>query len=111
MKIVISSGHWVGADGGTNGAHGLIDEVVEARKVVEAVAQYLRDLRGFEVTTFHDDESSNQDENLDRIVDFHNAQERDLDVSVHFNACDPPTDDPRGTECYYQTQTELAALV
>ena len=29
-----------------------------------------------------------QDENLKRIVDFHNAQARDSDVSVHFNAFD-----------------------
>ena len=38
-------------------------------------------------TTYHDDVSKSQNENLNRIVDFHNAQPpHDLDISVHFNA-------------------------
>jgi N-acetylmuramoyl-L-alanine amidase/Putative peptidoglycan binding domain len=87
MKIVISSGHGKyirGASGSPVPPQ--LDEVDEARKVVEQVATVLRSM-GADVTTYHDDVSHSQSENLDRIVDFHNAQgPHDLDVSVHFNA-------------------------
>jgi hypothetical protein len=90
-----------------------LDEVDEARRVVDEVARYLR-AAGVVTTTYHDDVSHSQDENLDRIVDFHNAQTRDLDASVHFNAYLPPgqtTDEPKGTEVFYVTQSTLAAAV
>jgi hypothetical protein len=54
--------------------------------------------------------STTQNENLNRIVDFHNAQVRDLDVSIHFNAYQQTTK-PMGTECLYLTQSSLAADV
>jgi hypothetical protein len=107
MKVVISSGHGLKI----RGASHFIDEVDEARRVVTALTETLRKRPNFEAVEFHDDISTTQDENLNRIVDYHNSQERDLDISVHFNACDPPTDGMRGTECFYQTQTDLAALV
>jgi N-acetylmuramoyl-L-alanine amidase len=81
--------------------------VDEARKVVDAVAGMLRE-RGVEVSVFHDDESTSQNENLNAIVDFHNAQERDLDISVHFNAYEQVYG-PMGTEVLYVTQPDLAA--
>jgi N-acetylmuramoyl-L-alanine amidase len=104
-RIVISSGHGKYV----RGASGILDEVDEARKVVERVADELRD-RGIEVTTFHDDTSHSQNENLNTIVDFHNGQERDLDVSVHFNAY-VETTAPMGTECLFVTQSTLASHV
>jgi len=105
MKIVISSGHGKYV----RGASGLIDEVDEARKVVKQTAILLRE-RGATVTEFHDDVSKTQSENLHRIVDFHNSQKRDLDISVHFNAY-TPTDGARGTEVLYLTQKDLATKV
>ena len=60
--------------------------------------------------TFHDDTSHSQNENLHTIVDYHNAQTRDLDVSVHFNAY-VETTAPMGTECLYVTQSTLAGHV
>ena len=103
QRIVISSGHGKYV----RGAHGIIDEVDEARKVVEALANQL-ELRGVGVIAYHDDVSKSQSENLDRIVDFHNAQEpHDLDVSVHFNAFEQ-TEAPRGVEVLYVTQADLA---
>lgn len=102
MNIVISSGHGLKV----RGASGILDEVDEARKVVEDVASLLLKA-GVGVKTFHDDISTTQQENLETIVDFHNAQQRDLDVSVHFNAFEP-TDAPMGTECLYTTQATLA---
>ena len=101
-SICISSGH--GAL--VRGASGVLDEVDEARRVVEEVAANLR-ARCVEVMVFHDDTSTSQNENLHTIVDFHNEQTRDLDVSVHFNAY-VETDNPMGTEVLYVTQNALA---
>jgi N-acetylmuramoyl-L-alanine amidase len=104
--IVISSGHGKYV----RGAHGIIDEVDEARKVVEALANQLK-MRGVDVTVFHDDVSKSQSENLDRIVDFHNDQgPHSLDISVHFNAFEQ-TSAPRGVEVLYVTQSQLAGEI
>jgi hypothetical protein len=54
---------------------------------------------------FHDDVSTTQSENLDRIVSWHNDQDRTLDVSVHFNCYDHSAN---GTEVLYVTQGDLA---
>ena len=104
-RIVISSGHGKYVRGASCPPPGL-DEVDEARKVVDRVASELV-ARGADVKTYHDNVSKNQNENLNRIVDFHNAQVRDLDVSVHFNAYQK-TSKPMGTEVLYVTQSSLA---
>jgi len=95
MKIVISSGHGKYI----RGASGYIDEVDEARKVVNRVVDLLKE-DGHTVTPYHDDVSHSQSENLKRIVDFHNGKTRDLDVSVHFNAYET-TSKAMGTEVLY----------
>jgi N-acetylmuramoyl-L-alanine amidase len=105
MDVVISSGHGKHV----RGASCFLDEVDEARRVVEAVAELLREA-GVGVETFHDDTSTSQNENLNTIVDFHNSQDRDLDVSVHFNAYQE-TGKPMGCECLYVTQDGLAERV
>jgi N-acetylmuramoyl-L-alanine amidase len=105
MNVIISSGHGKYI----RGASGYLDEVDEARRVVEAVAEYLR-AAGIGCLTFNDDVSTTQSDNLDRIVAFHNSHQRDLDVSVHFNAYNT-TDEPMGCECLYLTQQELAQAV
>lgn len=97
MRLVISSGHGKYV----RGASGYIDEVDEARKVVNKLGE----LTG--ATIYHDDVSTTQNENLNRIVDFHNSKTRDLDVSVHFNA----TPGAYGTECWWVTQKELASKI
>jgi N-acetylmuramoyl-L-alanine amidase-like protein len=74
--------------------------------VVERVAELL-DSADVEVVTFHDNTSHDQSTNLSTIVAFHNTQDRDLDVSVHFNAYET-TSKPVGTECLYVSQEELA---
>lgn len=103
MKIVISSGHGLHI----RGASDILDEVDEARRVVDKVAEYL-EIFGVDVVKFHDDVSTTQDENLERIVDFHNAQApHDFDISVHFNAYEHTTN-PMGTECLYLTEGNLA---
>lgn len=105
MNIVISSGHGKLI----RGAEGYLDEVDEARRVVNAVADLLRN-SGVNVFVFHDDVSTSQDENLNRIVDFHNSKSRELDISIHFNAYET-TSKPMGTECLFVTQEDLAAEV
>jgi N-acetylmuramoyl-L-alanine amidase len=84
-----------------------LDEVDEARKVVNKVAEFWR-TAGVGVVTFHDDVSRSQSENLNRIVAYHNSQSRDRDVSVHFNAYSN-TSKPMGVEVLYVTQQTLAA--
>src|SRR5262249_39659815 len=88
-----------------------LDEVDEARRVVNRVAQLMRE-DGNDVVVFHDDVSRTQDENLHRIVDVHNGQgAHDYDISVHFNAYQPTTTQPRGVEVLYVTQEELARSI
>jgi N-acetylmuramoyl-L-alanine amidase len=102
-SIVISSGHGLHVRGASSD---MLDEVDAARLVVEDLASALR-TQGVEVVTFHDDVSTSQNENLNRITDFHNKQDRELDISVHFNAFEQ-CDKPMGTEVLYVTQTDLA---
>lgn len=102
MRTVISSGHGKYI----RGASGYLDEVDEARRVVARLGQILN-ANGVPTQTFNDDVSTTQNENLNRIVNYHNSQTRDLDVSVHFNAYDT-TSKPMGTECLYVTQGSLA---
>jgi len=101
-SICISSGHGKYV----RGAAGIIDEVDEARKVTEQLATELRE-RGVGVQTFHDNTSHSQNENLSTITNWHNKQERDLDISVHFNAFEQ-VDEAMGCEVWYVTQSELA---
>jgi N-acetylmuramoyl-L-alanine amidase len=103
MAIVISSGHGLYV----RGASGYLDEVNEARRVVDQVVAYLQGA-GVPVKAFHDNTSHSQNENLNTIVNYHNAQSRDLDVSVHFNAYQT-TSKPMGVEVLYVTQQKLAA--
>lgn len=108
MKIAISSGHGKyirGASGSPVPPE--LDEVNEARRVVERVADLLRSL-DIGVVTFHDDTSHDQSTNLATIVNWHNAQTRELDCSVHFNAYDG---NAHGVEVLYVSQQTLASVM
>jgi hypothetical protein len=105
VKIVISSGHGKHIRGAAGPKPWGLDEVNEARRVVDRSATLMRSA-GVKVTTFHDDVSDDQDENLKRITDFHNAQgAHDLDISVHFNSAtfngSNQTSNPVGCEVFY----------
>ena len=104
-RICISSGHGKYV----RGASGIIDEVDEARRVVNEVADMLR-TRDVEVVVFHDDTSHDQSTNLSTIVNFHNKQKRELDVSVHFNAYEQ-VEKPMGVEVLYFSQSALAGQI
>jgi N-acetylmuramoyl-L-alanine amidase len=105
MRCVISSGHGLFV----RGASGYLDEVNEARQVVNRVGKILNEA-GHPTQIFHDDTSKSQSVNLSTIVDYHNKQPRDLDISIHFNAYQT-TSKPMGTEVLYVTQSSLAAKV
>jgi hypothetical protein len=106
-KIVLSSGHGKYI----RGASGYpvppqLDEVDQARRVVETVAEYLRSV-GVTVVTLHDNVSTSQSANLNWITSHHNAEgPHEWDVSVHFNAYDGSA---HGTEVLYVTQESMAA--
>jgi N-acetylmuramoyl-L-alanine amidase len=106
MRVVISSGHGKYI----RGASYYIDEVDQARRVVNDVAERLNSA-GLETVSYHDDVSKTQDENLKRIVDFHNSKSRDLDISVHFNSAtfngSDHTSNPVGCEIFYTSGTGL----
>jgi hypothetical protein len=104
-SIVISSGHGLHV----RGAHGIIDEVDEARTVVDRVTDILKH-RGIDTIAYHDNVSYTQQDNLNRIVDFHNSKIRDLDISVHFNAYEQ-VEKPMGVEVLYVTQGSLAGEI
>jgi N-acetylmuramoyl-L-alanine amidase len=108
MNIVISSGHGKYIRGASCSPRPpYLDEVDEARRVVERVAGLWR-AAGVGVKTFNDDTSTSQSQNLQTIINYHNAQARDLDVSVHFNAYQKTTK-AMGTEVLYVTQQQLAS--
>jgi N-acetylmuramoyl-L-alanine amidase len=104
-RITISAGHGLYV----RGANGILDEVDEARRVVSRIAAELQE-RGIDVKAYWDDVSTTQNENLNRIVDWHNNQVCDLSASVHFNAYEQVSK-PMGTEVLYVTQQALAAQV
>lgn len=101
-RICISSGHSTKCQG----ANGYLNEVAEATRVTDELAIMLRSY-GIEVETFHDTKSTTQQKNLQTITDWHNDQDRELDLSVHFNASQQ-TNKPMGTEMWYITQELLA---
>lgn len=109
-SITISSGHGKYVAG----ASCYLNEVQEARNVVNKVAEYLKQV-GTSVNVIHDDVSKTKAQNITNgtksyIVSKHNATSRELDVSVHFNAASK-TDAPRGTEVFYYDDKTLATKV
>ena len=104
-KIVISSGHGKKV----SGAVGYLNEVNEARRVVEKVVSYLKQI-GATVYKFHDDSSTTPNTNLKTIVAYHNGKARELDVSIHFNAHKTTSSD-MGVEVLYYNKKDLASKV
>ncbi len=96
-QLNISSGHSINCKGASH----FIDEVTEARKVVDRVKQICNTL-GVECYTYHDTSSSSS-QNLKNIVNWHNQFKDGLDISIHFNA-HVVTKDNRGTEVWVYSQ-------
>jgi N-acetylmuramoyl-L-alanine amidase len=105
VSVVVSSGH--GAK--VSGAVGILNEVQEARKVCDRVGVILSSA-GVPYKIYHENTATSVNQNLANIVNYHNSQSRDRDVSIHFNAYQS-TSSPMGTECLYVSQADLAKKV
>ena len=109
-SVAISSGHGIKIRGAScSPIPPYLDEVDQAIRVMNRTAEFLRN-GGVTVKTFTDTTSTDQSTNLNTIVNWHNKQSRELDVSIHFNAYSK-TSKPMGTECLYKTQEALAKSV
>ena len=98
-QVNISSGHSINCQGMSD----VINEVTEARKVVDRVYEIVK-ASGEACYKYHDTASSSS-QNLANIVNFHNQYKDGVDVSIHFNAS-VHTDNPMGVEvCYYSDST------
>lgn len=104
LTIVISAGHGLYVRGAQGPPPWGLDEVDEARKVTSQVAAYMRE-GGAQVFEYYENSAHTQEQNLANIVDYHNSQARDLDISVHFNAYDTTA---HGTEVLYVSQETIA---
>lgn len=97
--VVISSGHSINCQGMSD----IINEVAEARRVVDRVYDIVR-ANGKACYKYHDTSSSNR-ENLSNIVNFHNKHNEGVDVSIHFNAFNHVEKGIGVEVCYYSDPT------
>ena len=103
-QINISSGHSINCQGASD----IINEVAEARKVVDRIYELCKNM-GIEVYKYHDTSSSSS-QNLANIANWHNQFKDGIDVSIHFNAYQH-TSSSMGTEVCYYSQAQLASKV
>lgn len=82
VNRIISSGHGLKV----SGASYYIDEVKEARKVVDRVTEICEILDPKGTIKYHENNMTNKTNNLNTIIKYHNSTDRDLDVSIHFNS-------------------------
>lgn len=109
MRINVHAGH--NPDGMTAcGAIGLIKESTEARAVKDRVVAQLASM-GHTVRDCTCNNGTSQNDILQKIVAACNAQEADLDISIHFNAGAQPEADGHttGTEVYVYSTSSAAA--
>lgn len=103
-QVNISSGHSINCQGAAD----IINEVTEARKVVNRVYEIVK-ASGKQCYKYHDTSSSST-QNLVNIVNWHNGFNDGVDVSIHFNAY-AHVDKPMGTEVCYYSNSSLATAV
>ena len=103
-QVNISSGHSINCQGAAD----IINEVTEARKVVDRVYEIIK-ASGKQCYKYHDTSSSST-QNLVNIVNWHNGFNDGVDVSIHFNAY-AHVDKPMGTEVCYYSNSSLATAV
>ncbi len=109
MRINVHAGH--NPDGMTAcGAIGLIRESTEARAVKDRVIAQLVSM-GHTVRDCTCNNGTSQNDILQKIVSACNAQEADLDISIHFNAGAQSEADGHttGTEVYVYSTSSTAA--
>ena len=94
--LTISAGHY----GKRTGASGYMDEGEETISLVQGLGKKLQQ-KGVKVNVIIDKQSKNQQQNLAYIVKQHNATQRELDVSIHFNSAPTQQKEGIGTEVLY----------
>lgn len=103
-QINISSGHSINCQGASD----IINEVTEARRVVDRIFEMCKAM-SIEAYKYHDTSSSSS-QNLANIANWHNQFKDGIDVSIHFNAYQH-TSNSMGTEVCYYSQSQLANQV
>ena len=118
MRIAVSAGHGLHIRGAEGPAPWGLDEYDENVRVGKRVVADLNSIAGISAEFYTDMVSTTQDENLSRLVAWHNNDAFEgvggddrIDVSIHFNAAEPTTTTPRGTEVFYLTQDDLAGEI
>lgn len=105
ITTTLSSGHGKYVAG----ASYYIDEVTEARKVVDRVKAISKEIGKGVINTFHENEARSKTDNVNKIVRHHNNTTRDLDVSIHFNSASfsgsKCTDNAVGIETLYYSES------
>ncbi|MFJ7737758.1 N-acetylmuramoyl-L-alanine amidase [Lysinibacillus sp. NPDC097287] len=104
--ITISPGHWCVGSGTSD----ILDEVEEARKVVNRVEEILK-ANKIPTIKIEDNVSKSQANNLSYLVRQHNTTKRKVDVSVHFNVSKERVQHGIGTEVLYYDAVSLAATM
>ena len=103
-QVNISSGHSINCQGASD----IINEVTEAKKVVDRVYEIIK-ASGKACYKYHDTSSSSS-QNLVNIVNWHNGFKDGVDVSIHFNAY-AHVEKAMGTEVCYYSSSALASQV
>lgn len=100
MRLAISSGH----SHRDPGAVGILRERDENVRVANRLGEIINATRDHTAVIYHDNTSTSSRQNVNETARWHNQQDRDRDVQIHFNAF-KPTELPRGTEMLYRTPT------
>ena len=94
--LTISAGHY----GKGTGASGYMNEGEETVLLVQELGKKLQQ-KGVKVNVIIDKQSKSQQQNLTYLVKQHNATQRELDVSIHFNSAPTQQKEGIGTEVLY----------
>lgn len=94
--LTISAGHY----GKGTGASGFFDEGEETVTIVQELGKKLHQ-KGMNANIIIDKQSNNQQQNLAYLIRQHNSTQRELDVSIHFNAAPIQQIEGIGTEVLY----------
>lgn len=105
-EIEIHPGHWINP---SSGAVGILNEVIEARKVAKRVYEILKASK-VPCTYIEDNTSTNQRQNINYLVGQHNKDQDALIVSIHLNKGGDGSK-AIGTEVLYYDQQALAARI
>lgn len=105
---VVEIEHHLGHFGDNSGAHSIVDEVHEARKIMLGVHAILV-ANGIPSNVYEDKTSKTQAANLNNLVAHHNKDNNALIVSYHLNCSAGVTKNGIGTEVCHKTQPTLAA--